>query len=432
MDLCKSLLDRVLYTEVSDTVILYIFLAIFVFSLLFAIIFIKQKTEVTSNVPNVLRIKNAQNVILDTFLSDYSSKPKKTFMEVAEDLSRNEKLLVNFVPLTVTQPGFIGPSINGVFDEKNGVSQLVRAGIRSFFLIIDYHEEPSMKPPLYAEMNMPCLLVRDGSGTIRSLNSGSIEKTCQTLADTAFSLTSNTRNDPLLLTLYFVRTPDPVNDQKGFLRYCSQVAKELAPLTQYHLGQSELGPYTRQARQDTLLSNPLSMIEKKVLIFSNLDTTLFRTVKPAYQPKEDLDYWIHLRIFKDSENSLGVTKKIDSNQTARGIIDTTKYFVTIPPEDIKTKVTFLSQRWTTAVSDVGTNPAIDRLNLIMITLGVQSIPLSFVSMDSTEKEFLNVWIKSGWKLRPKAIRFAKDDDLKADVQSKEADANQGQITSPGL
>ena len=98
----------------------------------------------------------------------------------------------------------------------------------------------------------------------------------------------------------------------------------------------------------------------------------------------------------------------------------------------KIEVTFLSQIWTTAVSDVGTNPDIDRLNLIMITVGVQSIPLSFVSMDSTEKEFLNVWIKSGWKLRPKAIRFAKDDDLKAGVQSKEADANQGIVTSPGL
>ena len=432
MDLCKSLLDRVLYTEVSENVILYIFLAILVFSLLFAVIFIKQKTEVTSNVGNVLRIKNSQNVILDTFLSDFY-KPKKSFIEVASNLASNEKSLVNFVPLTVTQPGFIGPSIDGVFDEKNGVSKLVRTGIRSFFLIIDYHEESSMKPPLYAEMKMPCLLARDDSGTIRSLNSGSIQKTCETLADAAFGPAAPSPNDPLLLTLYFVRTPDPVNDQKGFLRYCSQVAKELAPLTQYHLGQTPLGSYTRQARQDNLLYDPLSVIEKKVLIFSNLDTSLFRTVKPAYQPKDDLDYWIHLRIFKDSKNFLGVTQQQTQNQFSRGIIDTTNYFVTIPPENMPAAVDKTRIKWTTAVSDVGTNPAIDRLNLIMInTVGVQSIPLSIVEMNSTEKKLLNLWKESCWKIKPKGIRFVKPTNFTPAQPSPQLNANQGQITSPGL
>jgi len=429
MDLCKSVLDKILYIEISEKVILYVFLAIILLILIFAIIFIRKKSEVFSTVPNVLRIRNTQNEKLDTFLSDFY-KPKKSFMESAVELASNEKGLVNFVPLTVIQPGFLGPSIDGVFDEKNGVSKLIRTGIRSFVLVIDYHEDYSMKPPLYADVKMPCLLSRDRSGTIRSLNSGSIEKTCQTLADAAFGLAAPSPNDPLLLTLYFVRTPDPVTDQKGFLRYCSQVAKELAPLSQYHLGQTPLGSYRRQARQDSILYEPLSNIEKKVLIFSNLDTSLFRTVKPSYQPKEDLDYWIHLRIFKDSVNSLGVTKPVTQNQFARGIVDTTQYFSTIPPENMPAAIDKTRIRWSIAMSDVGTNP--DKEAIHLFPVGVQSIPISIVSLDSTEKRLLDLWKESCWKVKRKPLRFVIPSDFVAKEPSKQLNAQGGNITSPSL
>ena len=427
MDLCKSVLDKILYTEISENVILYIFLGLFVFIIVLAMLFVKEKSAVFSTVPNVLRIRNTQNEKLDTFLSDFY-KPKISFIESAVELASNEKGLINFVPLTVIQPGFLGPSIDGVFDEKNGVSKLIRTGIRSFVLVIDYHEDYSMKPPLYANVKMPCLLSRDRSGTIRSLNSGSIQKTCQTLADAAFGLAAPSPNDPLLLTLYFVRTPDPVKDEKGFLRYCSQVAKELAPLSQYHLGQTPLGSYRRQARQDYLLYEPLSNIEKKVLIFSNLDTSLFRTVKPSYQPKEDLDYWIHLRIFKDSVNSLGVTKPVTQNQFARGVIDTTQYLSTIPPENMEAAIGNTRMRWTTAMSDVGTNPDLTKL----FPVGVQSIPISIVALDSTEKKLLNLWKDSCWKVKPKALRFAIPPDSVPSEPSEQLNAQGGNITSPSL
>ena len=434
MDVCKSVLDKVLYTEVSENVILYIVLAILVFGLLFAVIYIKQKSEVFSTTPNVLRIQNTQNASLDTFLTSFY-KQKGSFVDNItgnSDLIKNEQALVNFVPLTVTQPGFIGPAIDGVFDEKNGVSKLVRTGIRSFVLMIDYHEDASMKPPLFAEMKMPCLLSRDSSGTVRSLNSGSIQKICQTLADSAFGFAAPSPGDPLILTLYFVRTPDPVADQKGFLRYCSQVAKELAPLTQYHLGQNSLGSYTRQARQDYLLYDPLTQIEKKVLIFSNLDTSLFRTVKPAYQPREDLDYWIHLRLFKDSTNSLGVTKPLTQNQMPRGIVDTTLYFTTIPPENTAAAVDKTRIRWCIAISDIGTNPPLNKINIMTNTIGVQSIPLTIISMNDEEKNLLNVWKDTCWKIKPKSLRFVIPDVFTPAQPSRQLNANQGQITSPSL
>lgn len=434
MDVCKSVLDKVLYTEVSENVILYIVLAILVFGLLFAVIYIKQKSEVFSTTPNVLRIQNTQNASLDSFLTPFY-KQKKSFVDNitgASDLAKNEMALINFVPLTVTQPGFLGPTIDGVFDEKNGVSKLVRTGIRSFVLMIDYHEDSSMKPPLYAEMNMPCLLSRDSSGTVRSLNSGSIQKVCQTLADSAFGFAAPSPGDPLLLTLYFLRTPDPVADEKAFLRYCSQVAKELAPLTQYHLGQTPLGSYNRQARQDFLCFDPLTQIEKKVLIFSNLDTSLFRTAKPAYQPREDLDYWVHLRLFKDSTNNLGVTKPLTQNQMPRGIVDTTVYFTTIPPENTAVAVDKTRIRWCIAISDVGTNPTIDKVNIMTNTIGVQSIPLSILAMNDDEKNLLTLWKDTCWKVKSKNLRFVIPSTFTPAQPSKQLNANQGQITSPSL
>jgi len=434
MGFSESVLDKALHTEISETVIIYIVLAILVFGLLFAVIFIKQKSEVFSTIPNVLRIQNTQNSSLDTFLTPFY-KQKASFMDNitgASDLAKNEMALVNFVPLTVTQPGFIGPAIDGVFDEKNGVSKLVRTGIRSFVLMIDYHEDASMKPPLYAEMNMPCLLSRDSGGTVRSLNSGSIQKICQTLADSAFGFAAPSPGDPLILTLYFLRTPDPVSNQKGFLRYCSQVAKELAPLTQYHLGQTSLGSYTRQARQDYLLYDPLTQIEKKVLIFSNLDTSLFRTAKPAYQPREDLDYWIHLRLFKDSTNSLGVTQPLTQNQMARGIVDTTQYFTTIPPENVAAAVNKTKIRWCMAISDVGTNPAVNKVTIMTDTIGVQSIPLMIVTLSDEEKNLLMIWKNTCWKVKPKNIRFILPSVFTPAQPSKQLNANQGQITSPSL
>jgi hypothetical protein len=404
-----------------------------VFGLLFAVIFIKQKYEVFSTVPNVLRIQNAQNISLESFLTPFYKRKNGFAYRVGEsDLSERQLSLVNFVPLTVTQPGFIGPAINGVFDEKNGVSKLVRTGIRSFVLMIDYHEEFDMKPPLYAEMKTPCLLIRDKSGSVRSLNSGSISKICQTLADGAFGPAAPFANDPLLLTLYFVRTPDPLTDQKGFLRFCSQVAKELAPLTQYHLGQTPLGSYNRQGRQNEILFDPLTQFEKKVLIFSNLDTSLFRTVKPSYQPKEDLDYWIHLRLVKDSTNSLGVTQPVSQNQRVMGIVDTTQYFTTIPPENVAAKVKDTMIRWNIGISDVGTNPATDKLTIMKNTIGVQSVPISIVEMNDAERELLNVWKDSAWAIKAPALRFTKPEDTVPKQPSPQLNANQGRITSPSL
>jgi len=108
MDVCKSVLDKVLYTELSETVILYIVLLILVFGLLFAVIYIKQKTEVFSTSPNVLRIQNAQNASLDSFLTPFY-KQKKSFVDNItgkSDLAENEKALINLFLLRLHSPDF--------------------------------------------------------------------------------------------------------------------------------------------------------------------------------------------------------------------------------------------------------------------------------------------------------------------------------------
>ena len=434
------LLQNLTKTEVSSTTVFYLFLLMFIGIVVSLTFYIRANITVMSTIPNILRIQTIQAYTIDTFWTPYY-KPRISLndfitrtptIQKIEPIETSEKALVNFAPLTVTQPGFMGPLVNGVFDEKNGVTQLIRAGVRCFVLSIDYHEEPSMKPPLYADMNMPCLLCRDSGGTIRSLNSGSIEKVSQIMSDTAFSSICPSPNDPLILILHFVRTPDKTTDQTAFLRYCSQVAKELAPLTQYHLGQTPQGSYNRQSKQDDLLYTPLREIEKKVLIFSNLDTRLFRTVKPSYSPKEDLDFWVHLRLYKDSTNSLGVTQNVTQNQMARGLVDTVNYFSTIPPENVATMVDKTRIRWSIALSDTGTNPSLENLTTLINTIGVQCVPLSIVNADDREKALVAAWKQSSWLPKKKPIRFTVPSTFTPAAPSPKLNANQGKITSPSL
>jgi hypothetical protein len=51
--------------------------------------------------------------------------------------------LINLQPLTVKQAGFIGPLDAGVFQEATAVTNTLKAGVRTFFFQIDYHEDPN-------------------------------------------------------------------------------------------------------------------------------------------------------------------------------------------------------------------------------------------------------------------------------------------------
>lgn len=407
---------------------------ILVFSLVYS------KRRAMSTTANIARINSVQTQSFDASLSPFY-KPRLSlynFMKGTPSIKgvapieEDEKVLINFAPLTITQPGFIGPLIDGVYNEREGVANAIRAGARCFILPIDYHEDANLPKPQFAPAGQPCLLMRDAGGSIRSLNSGSIQKIAETLSSMAFSDTTFTQNDPLMIVLYFVRTPDVNEDPKAYLRFCSRVAKELNPLLPNLLGQTSEGSYNRQAKQDSLFFSNLNQFEKKVILISNIDTTMFRTPEkaglPAFNPKEDLDFLVHVRMYKDSTQEFGATSQLSNNQMPRAIVDSLGFYKTIPKERAKSVIDTTKIRWTLAVPLPPSVPDVDTIKIVADNYGVQCIPLRLYEKPT---EALAMWNESAWRPKPKAVRFVNPKPFTPQQPSGKVNANQGRISSPG-
>jgi len=411
--------------------VLFVLLLGIVIGCIYAIV--KARTT-ASNPNNIATIKDQQISIFDSkFATEY--KDKKSLRSALQDqkVSDREDCLVNFAPLTVIHPGYLGPPLNGVYDEKQGVSAAIRMGARCFVLPIDYHDKDTV-PEAFPPANKPCLLYRDAGDTIRSLNGGSILKVAEAIRDVAWSDLVTQKNDPFILVLYFMRTPK--ENTREYLDFLSQVAKDLAPLSPYLLGQTPDGVYNRQARQDQLLFLNTSSLEKKLVVFCNADTTGFRTsqtdFKHAYLPKEDLDYWVHLRLYKQNlETQLGVTTVPEQSGIPRGLLEMLSFYTTIPQDarNQRIAVDTTKQRFVIALSPPGTNPAQETVKIALDTYGVQAIPLFLTDYTPDVKVLMSNW-KLAWRAKPKAIRYVRPEPQVIPSQSPRADANGGALTIP--
>jgi hypothetical protein len=424
--------DWLASVPVPSSTLLWTFAVVFVILLAVGLAVILDKRSTMSNPTNVTRITQTQIPVFEDQVKPYF-KAKNPMNAITSDPL--ERCLVNYAPLTMMNPGYLGPEIDGVYNEAVSIRSGLRAGARCFVLPIDYHEDDSLQPPLYARKGEPCLLYRDQGGVIRSLNSGSIQRIAEVLADTAFNDILNNKNDPILLILYFIRTPPP--NTKEYLRYLSSVAKQLSPLTSYHLGQTSEGVYNRQARQKEILFTDISIFERKVILFSNADTSLFRNPQsvglPPFTPREDLDFWVHLRLFKQSPTELGVTKLADDKTFAYGIAEQLSYYTVIPEDRKQSTVDFNKIRWILAVNPPGTNPSNATTKSLLDALGVQCIPLSFFTkVPEDETSSLALWTDSAWRFKPVPVRFRKPEPIQPKAPSPQLNAMEGKITSPQL
>ena len=412
--------------QLDSRTILYTVVFLFVVGVIIGLGVVMNKSSVISTPSNIERIGQTRLPELEKLLNPYF-KPKTPLQE--QGLPSSQKALVNFAPLTVLNPGYIGPTDNGVYKEAEGVAMALKAGARCFVLPIDFHENSSLPKPAFPNAGEPCLLYRDVGGVIRSLNAGSILKVSEALANLAFNDIIPLKSDPLVLILYFVRTPQA--NTKEYLRYCSKVARELRPLQPYMLGQAPEGVYNRQARQDELLYTDLSNLERKVIIMCNLDTTLFRNTKSvgisAVPPQEDLDFLVNLRLFSPVEPPLGATEKASQNQFPRGYIETLLYSINIPEDKRKETVETNRIRWIVGLqSDMPTQKDV---SYVLEKIGVQCIPLPFYALTEADKPLLEIW-KKGSLAKPDALRFTRPEPIKPKEPSPKLNANKGQVSSP--
>lgn len=401
---------------------------------IYCLLLIQSKWSSRATANNVAVTLMDRKAIFDVkFAPQY--KDKKSLREAIQEqgVSERENCLINFQPLTVIHPGFLGPLQDGVYDERVGVTTMIRMGARCFVLPIDYHDKESMGPT-FPPPNTPCLLYRDESGTVRSINGGNIANIAQTIADVAWSDIVNQRNDPFLLVLYFLRTP-PENT-KAYLDYMSKVAKDLAPLSPYLLGQTPEGVYNRQARQNELLFVDTNQLEKKLVVFCNADTTGFRTAqkdfKHSYLPKEDLDYWVHVRIFKQNMESLfGVTGVPEKSTNPRAMFERIDYYTTLPTDTASRKPALdgTKEKLMITLGKQGELPSRDVLKKLLDEFGVQCIPLLLIDASPDAISVLSEW-KYAWRAKPKNLRYVKPEPIVILPQSQKTDANGGMLRTP--
>jgi hypothetical protein len=471
----------------------WVFAIFFVIAAIVAGVVIGRLNRKTATPANAKLTQQSQLISVQNAISTYYKNRqdvrticKSTPSTLGAQVQENETSMINFAPLTCQDTGYIGPLENGVFAENDAVNMALRAGARCFVLNIDYHEDQTLPIDLFGKPNEPRLIYRDVGGVIKCINTGQIKLVTQALSNTAFSNTISNPNDPLFVVLFFQREPKGSLDDK--LVYYSKVAEQLEPLIPYHLGQTPQGDYHRQQKQNDLIYQPITDFEKKVVVLCNVDTSMFRGKN--FAPTKDLDYFVHLRLFKESTDTYGATGTVESKTMPRGIVNSVANFTVIPENKYKDTSDSTKMRWTLAYTNAASNPSPASLKYMMQTLGVQSVPLWLFStkppsasamkdlrasmappaietpeklnkvaaatagsaataagtaasappapsVDEKPKEddfpkLMTAWISASFVPKPKTIRFIRPTPFTPQNPSSRLDAQGGNLTTPTL
>ena len=316
-----------------------------------------------------------------------------------------ELKLGNLQPFTVKQAGFLGPIEEGVFDVKQGILESLQSGVRSFVFQIDYLEDDSKDPSLFPKAHEPCLLYRNNQGVLTSLNAGSIKNASESIAQYAFNPSVMDSEDPILIILYGVRAPDRVQNPTEYLDYCSKIAVGLKPLAPKHLGQTENGDYHRQALQDHIFNMPMSSFEKKVIIMSTFDTSLFRKSSKAYKPAEDLDFWTNVHIMKENDSDdLGVTVVESIKTPAPALIYSLESLQALSDLEKAAWATRNKDFFTIVKMDNEKNPTVAETKVLIDTLGVNVVPIDLFSFDMEATQRLSGLWDTAWREKAVALQ----------------------------
>lgn len=320
-----------------------------------------------------------------------------------------EPTLLNSQPMTIKQAGYFGPAEGGKFKPEEAVTQALKSGFRSFVLKIDYLNGQK-DPQNFEKAGEPTLLYTSESGSLLSSNSGSIEKVSKAIFDVAFTPTVPNYTHPVMLYLHVNRAPSPTKEPERHMQFLSKIAKQLGPLSPFHLGLTPLGIFHRQKNQDALLTAPLSSLQGQVIIASNVNTDMFRIEKKSnekrYAPADDLDYWVNLRVNLDTDDdSMGLAQMAADSKQSRAVVVPASRILSLKGPKADSFALKGKQRFVIAMTDPYKNPTSEDLDYLLNTLGVNMVPLDIFSddLDST-KALLRVYENKSFRSKPEALQ----------------------------
>jgi len=317
--------------------------------------------------------------------------------------------LVSLQPLTIKQAGFLGPLPNGAFEVANATGNALKAGFRSFTLQIDYLDT-KRDSTKFASVGSPTLLYHGDDGSLISTNSGSISEVAKTISALAFRPEVPNYSQPVILYLHILRAPSPVKAQDEYLAYLSKIAQELNPIAPNHLGMSPLGVFHRQKNEETLINSPISSFEGNVIVLCNADTSLFRSsiLTTKYEPKNDLDYWVNMRVYLNSEfETFGLTQTPPSGVTANAVIVSLGSILGMSTQRMEVFSSKKKSQFVIAMPANLTNPSYKDLGTALSSAGVNMVPLDIFSDTLTNvKNLVQMYSNKTYNPKPAALRHA--------------------------
>jgi len=303
----------------------------------------------------------------------------------AQTITAEEVTLVNLQPLAIKDAGFTGPYPSGKYDPETATANALKAGFRFLTLQIDYMDTSKNG---YAPKNIPTLLVRGPDGALVSGNSGDIELVAKTIANFAFRPEASNYERPIILYLHINRAPNKVKNPGDYIRFLSKIAKALNPLAPSHLGLTPLGNFTRQKLEGVLLTTPIHSFEGNTIILSNADTSIFRTKAPPaerYNPAEDLDFWVNMRVYLDSEeDTLGISTAAPSDLRVSAVVADLNRLLALPSAKKDTFAEKNKNRYSIALGSRLTNPTPADIDTSLNQLGLNAVPIDIFTPSNAQ------------------------------------------------
>jgi hypothetical protein len=381
-------------------------------------------------------IRNTASEQLNRLIQRYSGPyaTTKGTLNTTASLPEDQRLLINLYVRTVRLCGYLGPFSNGVSNGAQGTRLALNSGARCIIAEIDMDQN-----------EQPILTYKDPTGVRMALNNTTIESIAKHIHTYGFSQGENggpsgVANDPLILVLYFVRTPSQTDKPKSYIEFLAKVAKQLQPLSKDILSLTPQGDYRRQNLESQLFFTPVSVLMGKLIIITNADTSVFRNLSVfgmngQISEQEDLDLFIHARAYTpQSPSGLGITVQPPSNTKPAVILTTPFYWTATPPDRTVEQQNMTKQSWTIAMEPVATatnSPNEESLKKLYETYGVQSVPFVLFDEEKTVEPFLQPFMKNiSWRSKVPLLRFIPPAPIPIQKAMPETNALGGKIIPP--
>lgn len=407
---------------------------VFLVALLVVIIRISVKkynaTKASLNTPE----NNAAIAASQTALYEprYMGREPLPALTVGQGLAEDERALINYNTLGCRVAGYLGPLESGVFAEDDAVRIAMRAGCRVFLLPIDTVEKSGA----------PLLVVRSAGGDKISNNVGSIAKVAAAIEKYA---PKGAQADPIIVILYFQSLPSANPYDLESIKYMMAVATALEPLRRRHLGLTSEGDYRRQKMADTLFLRGREDFDGKVIVLTNVDTKGFRegvlpttTGLPKISAANDLDLWVHARIFSETTKGLGMTSVPEDAKVNVPRLETPSYYLNIPDDRLPGTIARSKVEWSISMNKApdAVAPTEATLKVLLDKVGVSCLMVDVFSADTKGLDAgvfgKSYFAKSGFRLKPAELRYRLPKPIPLSAPNKQLDARGGHVQTPSL